>query len=252
MALSAKSLFLYGFQVTELNSSFDFRAVSLETPRLATLKLGYYSLSSLLVELIRAIQAVDQTRVYSATVDRTVSGGLENRVTISTSGGFFQILGATGPRTASTVLPLLGFTVSDFTGATTYTGSTTSGTAVIPAWVGYSYMGPDDFQEVDGSVSRSASGVKEAIVFSVIRYWQVEFKNELKANLAPWRAFLQWVMLQRPVDFTPEISNSSVFYQGTIEKTESNGKGLAFKMIEQGPQMPNFYRTGLLTFQVKE
>lgn len=252
MALSSRSLFLYGFQVTELNSSFDFRAVSAETPRLATLNLGYYSLTSLLQELVRAIQAVDQSRVYTATVDRTVGGGSQNRVTISSSGTYFQILGATGPRVASSCLPLFGFSALDYSGALTYMSQATAGTSLSPSYIGYNYMGPDDFQEVDGTVSRSASGIKEAIVFSVKKYWQVEFKNEPKANLTAWRPFMQWLMLQRPIDFTPEISAPATVYQGTIDKTESNGNGLAFKMKEQLSQMPNFYGTGLLTFQVKE
>lgn len=252
MALSSQSLFLYGFQVTDLNSSFDFRAVSGETPRLATLSLGYYSLTSLLQELVRAIQAVDASHSYTATVDRTVGGGSQNRVTITSTGTYFQILGATGPRVGSSCLPLLGYSALDYSGALFYTSQATAGISLSPAWIGYSYIGPDDFQAVEGTVSRSASGVKEAIVFSVKKYWQVEFKNEPKANLPLWRPFLQWIMLQRPIDFTPEISDPATFYQGTIDKTEMDGNGLGFRVKEQLPQMPNFFGTGLLTFQVKE
>lgn len=252
MALGARSLFLYGLQVTELNSSFDFRAVADETPRLATLNLGYYSLTSLLAELVRAIQAVDSSRTYTATVDRTVAGGLQNRVTIASNGALFEILGATGPRVASSCLSLFGFSASDYTGAVSYLGQSTAGTLISPKYPGYNYMGPDDFQAVEGTVSRSASGIKEALVFSVKKYWQIEFKNEPKANLPDWRPFLQWLMLQRPIDFTPEISDPATYYQGTVDRTESDANGLAFKLKEQLPQMPNYFGTGLLTFQVKE
>ena len=59
MALRNPGLFLYGFQVTAQNSSIDFRAVALETPRQATLNNGFYSLTSLMAEIKRAMEAED-------------------------------------------------------------------------------------------------------------------------------------------------------------------------------------------------
>jgi len=103
MALRGLSLFLYGFQVTEYNSSLDFKAVSGEPTRMATLRRGYYSLTSLGLEIARAMNAVDTDHIYTASVDRTVNGGLENRVSIATNGTFLSLLFGTGPRAASSV-----------------------------------------------------------------------------------------------------------------------------------------------------
>ena len=119
MALASKSLFLYGYTVTEFNQSLDFKAdIGDTSPRLATLRLGYYSLTSLLDEIVRALSEQDNVNTYTATAIRTANGGLENRVTISSSNSFFQILFATGPRSVSSCASLIGFPPTDHTGST--------------------------------------------------------------------------------------------------------------------------------------
>ena len=254
MALKSKSLFLYGLQVTESNCSLDFRAVADETPRQATLEVGYYSLSSLATEIVKALQGADSDHVYTCTVDRTIAGGLENRLTISTSSSHFELLFSSGPRSASTLAPLIGFATVDRTGATTYTGSTTCGTSLIPTWIGYSYLSPDFHQEIFGNVNVSASGAKEAVVHGTQKFWQVNFQHEPEEKvISEWKPFMQWAISQKLLEFTPEISNPSVFYQGTLDKTEASGKGLGYRFVEElSNNMANYYKTGNLTFRVKE
>lgn len=251
MALTSKSLFLYGFQVTEYNRSLDFDAGDAELK--ATLRLGFYSLTSLLTEISRAMQAVDPAHRYTATANRNVAGGLENRVSIATNGTTLNLQFATGSRVASSVRTLIGFPGADKTGATSYTGSTTAGTALIPEYVGFNYLPPELFQEKFGSVNISASGIKEAIVFSEQRFWQAEFKYETFQNaVEKWAPFMAWATAQRLVEFTPEISKPNTVYEGTLEKTEQSGSGLGFKMPEMIPNMPGLHRTGLLTFRVRQ
>jgi hypothetical protein len=250
MALSAKSLFLYGFQVTQANSSIDFRAVALETPRQATLRLGFYSLTSLGEEIKRAMQAMDPTRVYTVTVDRTVNGGLENRVTISTSGAFLSLLFLTGPRNASSACFLIGFTQTDKTGFLTYTGSSSAGTVFVPSLSGFNFLAPEFYQKNFGAVNVSASGEKEAVVFQIQEFWQVQFKYVPKAEfLSGWNPLLRWMIQQRGLEFTPEVSSPGTFYEGTLESTQQDGKGLMFIGTEMLPSFPNVYDTGLLRFR---
>jgi hypothetical protein len=161
MALRNPSLFLYGFQVTPQNSSIDFRAVSLGPILQGTLNIGYYSLGSLLTELKRAMEAVDVSNIYTVTADRTISGGTQNRVTISTSGGYLDLLFNSGPRASSSVAPLIGFAATDRTGATSYAGSLSAGTVLVPNFIGYNYLSPDFSRKIFGSVNVSASGLKE-------------------------------------------------------------------------------------------
>ncbi len=253
MALTAKSLFLYGFQVTEQNRSIDFRSVALETERQATLRLGYYSLTSLCVEIGRAMKAADTARTFTLTVDRTVGGGLENRVTIATNGAVLELLCSTGSRAASSFCTLIGLPVADYTGATSYQSTSSAGTRHIPTYIGYGYKSPDAHQEVFGAVNVSASGLKEAIVHSIQRFWDVGFKYEAASRIASeWTPFLSWLIRQRRIEFTPEISNPTVFYDGTLEKTSRDSKGLGFLMEEMLPSLPNFYQTGTMTFRVKD
>lgn len=250
MALSAPSLFLYGYQITENNRSIDFQIVAFGPEKQATLTVGYYSLGSLLLEVQRALQSVDTLHIYTATANRTISGGTQNRVTISTSGPFLSLLFFTGSRAASTAAPILGYTSTDKTGATSYISQFTSGTALVTNLAGYNYLSPDFMRKNFGSLNVSSSGVKEAVVFSVQKFWQAQFKFIPKATVvAQWTPLMTWMILQKLIEFTPEVSVSSVFYEGTLESSKGEGKGLGFSFTEQLPQFPNLYDTGLMKFR---
>lgn len=253
MALRDRSLLLYGLEVTKFNQSLDFRAVSLGPILQATLNLGFYSLTSLMTEIKRALQAADPAHIYTVTANRTVNGGLENRVTISTNGVYLDLLYLSGPRTSTTVAPLIGFAVTDRTGATTYTGTLSCGTVLVPDFVGYNYLSTDFNHKVYGAVNVSASGVKEAVVFQIQKFWQVQFKYETQVKVvSEWLPLLDWAIQQRLLEFTPEISSPNTFFEGTIEKTSDDGKGLGYKFMEMLPNYPFNYDTGLLTFRLNQ
>ena len=252
MALSNPSLFLYGFEVTNQNASLDFRAMSLGPILQATLNNGFYSLSSLAVEIVRAMQAVDSANTYTVLVDRSIAGGTQNRVQISTSGSYLDLLFLTGPRAASTCAPLIGFNQSDYTGLLTYTGSFSAGTPLIPNWTGKQYLAPDFWQKVFGQVNVSASGVKEAIVFNVQKFFQVQFQYIPSATWSSaWTPLFNWMIQQREIEFTPDITMPSEFFECTMETSSADGKGLAFKAREMlSETMPNLYDTGIMSFRL--
>lgn len=253
MALRQKSLFLYGLQVTELNSSIDFKSEIAGLELQATLTIGFYSLTDLAVEVERAMNAADSVNTYTVSVDRTLNGGTENRLTISTSGSFLSILWSTGTRAASSARTLLGFPNADSTGATTYTGTSSCGTVLIPELPGYNYVPETINRRLFGALNISANGTKEAIVFQIQKFIEVEFKYEPEAKvITEWTDFMTWAIQQRGFEFTPEITSPSVIYNVTMERTEADGKGLAYIMREQLPQFPFSYRTGKLTMRVKE
>ncbi len=251
MALSSRSSLLYGYQITENNRSLDFKGdVADVSPRLATLNLGFYSLTSLMQEIKRAMAEVDSVRIYTITADRTIAGGTQNRITISSSGTFFQLLFSSGPRAASSVSSIIGMLPFDYTGATFYSGSFSTGTQFTSTYPAYNYLGPEYFQKVFGSVNVSASGLKEAIVFNIQNFIQAEFKFEKKLETETnWIPFFQWAIQQKPFEFIPEVSSPSVFYEVTLEKTGADGKGLAFTMQEMLPDFPSVYRTGQIVMR---
>lgn len=251
MALQQRSLLLYGLEITPQNSSIDFQLASGGPVKLATLNIGYYSLSSLLIEIARAMSAADNSVIYTVTADRTISGGMQNRVTIAINGSYLKLLFGTGPRLASSISPLIGFNAADYSGSLSYTGSSSAGIPLVTTFAGYNYQPPELDQQVQGARSVSASGVKEAIVFQLMPFATVEFKYEPKAKcLSEWAPFFQWAVQQRGFDFTPEFDVPGTFYNVTLDKTPRDANGLAYQMKEMLPQFPNNYMTGALTLRV--
>lgn len=251
MALSAKSLINYGIEIGTLNSNIDFQVVSSGPILTAVLALGFYSPGGLAIEIAAQMQSVDPTAIYSVTVDRTVMGGTQNRITISSNGSFLSLLFASGPNTATSAATICGFNVQDYTGSLTYTGSQTVGTVLIPDYIGYNYLDDNNQAKVFGAVNVSASGLKEAVTFNIQLFINVEFKHESKANLLSWKSFFSWAIQQRQFDFTPEISNPSNVYNVTLEKTQYEGQGLGYQMSEElGDGFPNYYTTGPLEFRI--
>jgi hypothetical protein len=253
MALKRKSLFLYGFDISSSNRSIDFKAVSGGPVLQATLTAGFYSLSDLMIEVARALNSADPHHTYTTSIDRTFVSGTENRVTITSTSSYFSLLFGTGPRIASSAAPILGYTSTDKTGATFYQSQRTAGTTLQPSMFGYNYLPQEMNQKVFGSLNISASGQKEAIVFQIQRFFQVQFKYEPEARvLNEWYPLMQWMIQQKPLEFTPDLNYPSTVYNCTLEKTKADGKGLGYDFKEMLPQFPFFYDTQLLTFRIKE
>lgn len=252
MALKAKTLFLYNLQVTTDNRSIDFKSSSGGSQLNATLTLGFYSLTGLMAEVKRAMEEADPGNTYTITADRTISGGTANRVTIATSGSFLSLLFSSGTRSASTAALLLGFAITDRTGATSYTGTSSAGTVITSTLVGYNYLSTDFNRKVFGSLNVSATGEKEAIVFQVQQFFQMQFKYEPGSYVSSsWMPLMTWMIQQRPIEITPEITTPTSFYECTLEKTSADGKGLGYVFKEMLPDFPNLYDTGLMTFRKK-
>lgn len=250
MALRNKSLFLYGFNITDSNSSLDFRMALAGPVIQATLRQGTYNLGGLAKEIVRAMREADPAHQFDVGVNRSVGGGTENRVIISTTHTFLELLFGTGPRSASSINPTIGFQGVDYTGATAYLGFSSAGTRLIPDLVGYDYLSPAFDKKLFGSVNVSASGVKEAIVFAVQMFWQVRFKFITQTDwLSRWDPMMTWLIQQRPLEFTPDIGDPEVFYGGTIESMQADSRGLAFRAVEMLPDYPFLYDTGIMRFR---
>jgi hypothetical protein len=252
MALSALSLITYGIEITPLNNSLPFRASSLGPILNATLNLGFYSPTSIADEVARAMQAEDSVNVYSCTVNRNILGGTQNRLTISTTGTYLDLLftAPLAPNPAIVVAPIIGYNSQDYTGSTSYVGSQSVGTSLLPDFFGFNYLSDLNQGKVFGAVNVSAAGIKESVVFNLQKFIDIEFKYEPKSKLLAWRSFWNWAIQQRPFDFIPEISDPLTSYQVTLEKTSYEGKGLGFQMKELLPNFPNFYTTGPINMRI--
>lgn len=251
MALNSKSLFNYGIQVTNLNQNIDFVKELGGDTLTAQLNLGFYSPGGLADQVALQLQSLDPDNVYSVTVDRTILGGTQNRITISTSGTYLDILFGSGPNANTSAAGIMGFNNVDYTGSTSYTGAQTTGIILIPDFIGYNYSDSDQASKLFGAVNVAASGLKEAVTFNTQFFVEVEFKYEPASRLMDWKAFFIWAIQQRQFDFTPNISSPSVVFNSTLERTEYDDQGLGYKMKELlGENLPNFYSTGPLVFRI--
>lgn len=250
MALTAKSLFTYGIEITTLNCNLDFVASSGGPTLTGVLALGFYSPTSIATQVASAMQAVDASNAYSCTVNRSLMGGTQNRLTISTTGTYLDLLFNTGPNVNTSISSAIGFLPTDYTGNTSYTGSSSTGIPLLPTFIGYNYTDDSQQGKVFGAVNVSASGLKEAVVFSIQNFIDVEFMYEPSSQLLEWVNFFEWAIQQRPFDFIPEITNTDKNYQVTLEKTSYDSKGLGFQMKEMLPNFPNLYKTGPLNFRI--
>lgn len=251
MPLRSRSLFTYGIQVTELNRSIDFRIENAGEELNATLTLGFYSVSSLAVEVKRALEEADLDNEYTVTVDRTAAGGTQNRITIETDGAFLELLFGTGTREASSAADLLGFASSDCTGDTEYTGTGSVGYSLVSPYSGNDWIPPSLYKKNLGVVNVTASGFKEAITFATQKFFQVRFTWISDSSLSEWEELMTWLVAQKPIDFTPEISSPATVYEASLESTPFDSSGLGFTLPES-PKGSGLYDTGILKFRIKE
>lgn len=252
MALSSLSLLNFGIQVTSLNANLDFKASVLGPELNAVLHVGFYSPQTLCDAIIEAMQAQDSVNTYTATVTRNIMGGTQNRITIGTTGTFLSLLFGTGTNFASSMASLAGFNASDYTGSTSYTGSQSTGSILIPQFFGYNYLDDLNQRKVFGAVNVSAAGIKESVVFNIQKFIDVEYKYEPKSRLLEWVNFWNWAIQQRPFDFIPEVTNPDRNFSVTLEKSPYDSKGLGFQMKEMLPNFPGLYTTGPLNFRIIE
>lgn len=250
MALSARSLINYGIQVTTLNRNIDFEIAG-SVVLLAVLDLGFYSPGGLAQEIALQMQSADPSAIYTVTVDRTIMGGTQNRITIASNGTVLTLLFGSGVNAAISAAAIMGFSQQDYTGALSYTGNQSTGTILMPDYFGYDYLDNMNQVKVFGAVNISASGLKEAVTFNTQLFINVEYKYEPKSKLPDWSLFATWAVQQRQFDFTPEITNPTNVFNVTLESSSYDDKGLGFLMDELlGESLPNFYTTGPLKLRI--
>lgn len=251
------AIFNYGFDISIFNQFIDYRVVSLGPILTATLNIGNYTLTGLLAEITRAMQAVDINNTYTWSVDRTVDAGRGNRVRVQTSGSYLDVLLGTGPNAGNSPAPLIGFPATDQTGGTNYSGSGNAGTILVPDMPTYDYLAPDEFATNDGVKNVSSSGIKETLVFAQMYFAQGQWKyitNEFgNTQKDQWNTFLRYATRQNKFEFSPSIEeDTSLVYQVTMEKTPADGKDALAYTLQQmlGEGLYRYYDTGKMTMRL--
>lgn len=245
-------MFLFGLEVRADNQYLPFRASSGGPILNAQLALGFYSLTSLATQIQTAMRNADPYHTYIVSVNRSVAGGTQNRITISTTGPYLDLLFSSAPLATSSCRDLIAFGIFDYTGNVSYTNGATTGSALVTEWYGNNYQPPEVFRKNFGTVNIATNGEKEAITWNIQRFIGVEFKYEPQAKaLVDWQVLIDWMIQQKPFDFTPEITSPATVWEVTLEKSSDDGKGLGFNMKEMLPEFPFRYTTGPMTFRVR-
>ncbi len=256
MALKDIALFLYGFQITNANRYIPFKNESGGDTMLAVLNLGNYTATEFMAEMKRAMELVDGTNRYIWTIDRTYSGGRENRVSVDTTSDFLSIMFGSDPNASNSPRDLIGFNHSDYTGALTYMGAASAGTILIPDFATYNYTGPDEKVESDGVKNVSTNGIKETLVFAQVQFFQGEwmyitnFNNSTQKD--KWVLMLKYLIKQLKLEFSPSIyEDPTVFYECTLESTPADSNGMKYELqLQVSEGLYRFYKTGLLKFRL--
>ena len=235
----------YGITITPQNQYVDFyKGMGLT----AILNTGYYTLNGLAREVARAMHQTDPLNIYTVTINRN---GTTQFLTIQCSGGVFSLLFASGPNTANNAAALMGYTVTDKTGAARYTASLSIGINVFPDLPMYNYFPPQFISKFNGTVNVAADGTKEAIIFAQWQFSQFEFQYiKLADGLAEWVPFLNWASKQRPWELTPWDDDPNRVYEGTFETTVGDGKGMGYQLSEMLPNFPGLFKTGTIKMRI--
>lgn len=259
MAVNDRALFLYGFDINAFNQYINFKSSSLGPVLTATLTPGNYTATEFMAEIKSAMEIADTlyaASTFTLSLNRTVGGGLSNVMTISTNKPFLSLLFGSGPNAATNPSSLMGLSNSDYTGATSYAGSTNAGTILVPDFPTYNYLDPDSYVTNDGVKNVSSAGIKETLVFTQMQFFQGQWKyiNNFKTNtqLSQWQNFLKYAVKQLKFEFQPSVfEDPTVFFQCTLESTGGDGNGMGYKLNQMlGDGLYRFYDTGLMKFRI--
>lgn len=255
-ALENHSKFYYGWQITTTNRYIDFNdGAGVKT---ATLKVGYYSSTDLMIEIKKKMDALSSLD-FAVVFDRVT-----RKFTISSTANF-DLLFTTGPNSGQSTSLLLGYTASNKTGANSYLAENVSGLEYSTQFYIQSYKDTSTNRKaIDGTVNKSASGVIEVIKFGNERFMEGEFlfiTNITQESISIIRTnnqgredfihFIEWCTEKAPIEFIKNENDPSTFQTFVLESTPTDQKGLDYDLIEMYDRgLAQYYRSGVLKFRL--
>lgn len=255
-ALENHSKFYYGWQITNQNKNIDFNdGAGVKT---ATLKVGYYSSTDLMIEIRKKMDSL-------SSLDFLISFNRSTRKFTISSGSTFSLLFSTGPNASQSTAALLGYTASNKTGSNSYLAENVSGYEYSTQFYIQSYKDPSTNRKaIDGTVNKSASGQIEVIKFGNERFMEGEFlfiTNIVQESISIIRTnpqgredfiqFIEWCTEKAPIEFIKNENYPDSFQELILESTPSDSKGLDYDLIEMYDRgLAQYYRSGTLKFRL--
>lgn len=248
--LSTMSKWYYGHYIDQTNNILPFDD---GTAKVATLNVGDYSLTEFVTEVARALNAASSL-TFTTSVDRST------RLITITGSSNFELSIASGA--SANPFSLIGFTGTDRTGASTYTGNIASGSEFKPQLKLQKYIAFGDNQVASYSnVAKSANGTVEVVSFGTDDFMTCEIAYQTNNNttgsvienqsngLDNLRTFLQYATQKRKLEFIPDRDTPATFTKCIIESTNASGAGTGYRLQEYLGRMPGFFSSGTLKFR---
>lgn len=248
-----RSAFLYDYVVT--NTTFFLPFQEGVFTRLANIRVGSYTFSSLSTEIARAMNEVGSNE-YLCSTDRD-----SRKFTISADGTFDLLIDSI--YSESDIFDILGFVVDDKAGATTYTSDNATGVLFKPQFTLQNFTDFDNKRvSIGGTRNESANGVfVENVIFGFYNVMKCNItnvtENEMIKN-APiennqsavdeLRSFMEYITELRPVEFIPDRSNNLAFTECLLNRTPESRTGQDFE-IKRVRGSNRHYETGNLEFR---
>lgn len=262
MTINTRAAWNYGQTVTQDRNLFPFIEDSEE--RIATLRIGTYTLETLKDELARAMNQVGDNE-YSVSVDRAT-----RRYTISADDDFDIPVESSALKEVS-AYSLTGFAGNfDLTGSDSYEAQNPSGFQFIPQFKLQEFVDFNDNQRAGNSVvNQSASGRAEAVSFGTVKI--MECNITLQTNITKvtseqcnkssaitpdpngvdnLRQFMEFAITKAQMEFIRDIDNPQIFKRVILESTPQNDDGTAFRLQELYARgLVGYFQTGNISFR---
>ena len=253
MAITTRSAFTYGHDITEDNQFINFMEDGV-TELSATIEVGSYYLNEFTDKIAQALNEIGDN-TYTVTLARAT-----RKFTISADANF-DLLVTTGSQVAISAFSLMGFTI-DRSGAASYEADNASGSVYYPQAPLRDYVDFNDIQEsVQAKVNESSSGEIEVVSYGTRNLMECNIKyatnitgqnyiDDSATGVSDLRTFLQYIVGKKPIEFIKDKTDFTTFEPCLLESTQRSSDGTGFQLRELYSEGLAFYfESGRLVFR---
>ena len=253
MAITTRSAFTYGHNITENNQYINFVEDGINELA-ATIEIGSYYLNQFPDAIASALNDIGDN-IYEVTLDRTT-----RKITISADANF-DLLVTTGSQVSISAFSLMGFTTNR-SGADTYETDLETGFVYYPQAPLFEYISFDDIEEaVSAKVNESSSGEIEVVSYGTRNFMECNIKyatniigqqfiEDNASGVSDLRVFMQYITRKRPIEFIEDKTDFETYVPCLLESTPKSSDGVGFLLRELYAQkLANYYETGKIVFR---
>lgn len=257
--ITTHSKFLYGYDVGSDSKWIDFDDGT--TTYAVSIQTGSKSPDDLILDIEEAMNEVGSTVTFDVSFNRST-----RYFTITGTGGTFDLLANSGDNAAEGIYSILGIsTAADFTGVSSVTSTTATGTVYQTQFKLQDYV-PAEYNETQrfAEVNKSANGRTTVVTFGTDQTFEMSFKwlTDLPqpasgpirtGTISSFRNLMRHMVLKKPVEFYPDESDVTDYYKVILDSSGDSANGTGFKLNpKHGMNLGWYYDTGVMKMRVIE